>query len=118
MHDPKPEFLRVYIRTAHKKIVDTDLFDEITGILLIVGLIFLGFAKEKVEDEFISKIREESLVWSTYFNYFILILAIIFCYDMAFYWVMVFNMFTLLIFFIVRFNWVLFRSKNQIKDEE
>lgn len=118
LYDPKPEFLELSIRTATKKIVETNLFDEILGITLIIGLIFLGFSKEKIEDELISKIRLESLVWATYFNYLILMLTIILCYDMTFYWVMVFNMFTILLFFIVRFNWVLYKSKKQIRDEE
>jgi hypothetical protein len=37
---------------------------------------------------------------------------------MTFFWVLVFNMFTLLVFFLVRFNWALYKSKNQIYDEE
>jgi len=96
----------------------TNIFDEIIGLLLLIGALLIAFSKEKSEDEFISKIRLESLVWATYINYSILILTIIFIYDMAFFWVLVFNMFTILIFFIIRFNWVIYKSKNQIQDEE
>ncbi|MGB3922738.1 MAG: hypothetical protein WBL00_02275, partial [Bacteroidales bacterium] len=97
---------------------ENNVLDEISSILLIIGALLIAFSKEKTEDEFISKIRLESLVWATYINYAILIFAIIFIYDMTFLWVLVFNMFTLLVFFLIRFNWALYKSKNQISNEE
>ena len=100
------------------KFTENNILDELIGLLLITGAIFIAFSKERSEDEFISKLRLESLVWATYINYAILILAMVFVYDMAFFWVLVFNMFTLLIFFIIRFNWAVHKSKNQIRDEE
>jgi hypothetical protein len=99
-------------------ISENNVLDEISSILLIIGALLIAFSKEKTEDEFISKIRLESLVWATYINYAILILAIIFVYDITFFWVLVFNMFTLLVFFLIRFNWALYKSKNQISNEE
>lgn len=95
-----------------------NLLDETSSILLIIGGLLIAFSKEKFEDEFISKIRLESLVWATYINYVILLVAIIFVFDFPFLWVMEFNMFTVLLFFIIRFNWALNKSKNQISDEE
>lgn len=97
---------------------ENNILDEISGILLIIGALLIAFSKEKSEDEFISRIRLESLVWATYLNYAILMLTIVFVYDLIFFWVLVFNMFTLLIFFIIRFNWALYTSKKQIRDEE
>jgi len=105
-------------KTEFFSFTKNNIFDETIGILIIIGALFIAFAKEKSEDEFISKIRLESLVWATYVNYIILILSIIFIYDMIFFWVLVFNMFTTLFFFIIRFNWALNKSKNQIRDEE
>ena len=99
-------------------ISENNVLDEISSILLIIGALLIAFSKEKTEDEFISKIRLESLVWATYINYAILIFSIIFIYDMTFLWVLVFNMFTLLVFFLIRFNWALYKSKNQISNEE
>ena len=99
-------------------ISENNFLEDISSILIIIGALLIAFSKEKFEDEFISKIRLESLVWATYINYAILTLAIIFVKDMTFFWVLVFNMFTLLVFFLVRFNWALYKSKNQISDEE
>lgn len=99
-------------------IVKTNVLDEIISLLIIISALFVAFSKEKQEDEYISKIRLESLVWATYVNYAVLALAIIFVYDLAFFWILVFNMFTILLFFIIRFNWVLYKSKKQVRDEE
>lgn len=104
--------------TSFFSISENNVLDEIASVLLIMGTLLIAFSKEKSEDEFISKIRLESLVWSTYVNYAILLLALIFVYEMAFFWVLVFNMFTLLVFFLIRFNWALYKLKNQISNEE
>ncbi len=99
-------------------ITENNIADEIIGVLIIISGIFIAFSKEKEEDEFISKIRLESLVWATYVNYAILILALILVYNMSFFWVMVFNMFTVLIFFIIRYNWALYKLKKALDYEK
>ncbi|MBN1768588.1 MAG: hypothetical protein JXR50_01775 [Prolixibacteraceae bacterium] len=104
--------------TSYFTVIRNEVFDEIACLLIVVGALLVAFSKEKSEDEFISKIRLESLVWATYVNYVILIVSIIFVYEMIFFWVLIFNMFTLLIFFLIRYNWVLYKTKNQVKDEE
>ena len=65
------------------------------------------------EDEFIMKLRLESLVWAVYVNYAILILTILFVYELHFFSILVFNMFTLLIFFAIRFNLLLKRANTE-----
>ncbi len=99
--------------------VKTNVFDEIIALLLIFGSVFIALSKEKTEDEYISKIRLESLVWATYVNYAVLVLTIIFVYGLAFLWVLVFNMFTILFFFLIRFNWIMVQTqKRTLKDEK
>jgi amino acid transporter len=98
--------------------VNNNILNELLGVLMIVSSIFVAFSKEIDEDEFISKIRLDSLTWATYVNYVVLLLAFIFVYDIAFWWVMIFNMFTILIFFIIRFNWQVWKFKNSAKYEK
>ncbi len=100
------------------EMTENNVFDEIIGLLLIFGSIFIALSKEKSEDEFISKIRLESLVWATYINYAILVLAILFIFGFSFFTVLVYNMFTLLIFFLIRFNWMIYKLKKSVKNEE
>lgn len=97
---------------------ENNLLDEISGVLVIVGGLLVAFSKEKTEDEYIAKIRLESLVWSVYVNYAVLLFAILFVFDFSFFWVMIFNMFTVLFFFIIRFNWKLSHLKKTTHNEE
>lgn len=99
-------------------VIENDISDEIIGILFIISSVFIVFSKEQNEDEYIRKIRLDSLVWSIYVNYAILILAMVFVYDLPFFWVLVFNMFTVLIFFIIRYNWAMYKFKKSTKNEE
>ena len=100
------------------RMVANNILNEILGVLIIISTFLVAFSKEKSEDEYISKIRFESLAWAVYFNYAILILTVLFIYDFAFLWVMVFNMFTVLLFFIVRFNWQISKLKKSASYEE
>ena len=89
-----------------------NILNELCAIFVIISGLSVAFSKEKNEDEFIASIRLQSLVWATYMNYFILLLTVILVYSFSFFWVMVFNMFTILLFFIVKFNWSLMKFKK------
>lgn len=92
-----------------------EFLDEIISVVIIFGGLIVGFSKEKIEDEFIHKLRHESLAWAFLINYVLLIVTILFIYEENFFDVMIYNMFTPLIFFIIRFNFLKLKSSN---DEE
>ena len=97
---------------------ENNIIDEIlTAIFIVSGIVF-AFSKEKIEDEMVSKIRLESLVWATYVNYGILLLCVIFIYGFSFLQVMQYNMFTLLLFFIIRFHWTLYKNTELANYDE
>jgi hypothetical protein len=95
-----------------------NLTATIAGILFLTGALMVAFAREKNEDEFISRKRLESLLWAAIINYTILMFCFLFFYGFGFMYVMIFNMFTILILFIIRFNYVLYRSSNPLKHEK
>jgi len=97
---------------------ENNILNEIVGVVLILSFLMVAFSKEKQEDELIAKIRLDSLVWATYVNYGVLLLSMIFIYGMSFFWVMIFNMFTILLFFIVRFNWQVKKLNKTMTHEE
>ncbi|MFY0712741.1 hypothetical protein J1D01_03620 [Seonamhaeicola sp. NFXS20] len=97
------------------KIIETGFLFELSALAIIFGGLMIGLSREKVEDEFIYKLRKDSLIWAIIFNYAVLILAILFIYEMSFFHVMVFNMFTPLLFFIIRFNFL--KQKNKSYEE-
>jgi len=99
-------------------VVKNNILNEIIGVLIIMSSLMVAFSKEKSEDEYISKIRLESLVWAVYVNYGVLLVAFFCIYNIAFLWVMTFNMFTTLLFFIIRFNWQITKLKKLATNEE
>ncbi|WP_442787693.1 hypothetical protein [Flavobacterium suncheonense] len=98
--------------------IQNNILDELVMLLFIASGLVFAFSKEKTEDEMVAKIRLESLVWATYLNYGILAFCIIFIYGLPFVNVMLYNMFTLLIFFIIRFHWMLHKSTKFAENEE
>jgi hypothetical protein len=95
-----------------------NVMDEILTLLFFVGALLVVFSRERTEDELISRIRMESLIWATLVNYAILALAVIFLYSLAFLQVLIFNMFTILVFFIIRFRWMMYKTKKLASNEE
>lgn len=124
----QPEFLDwkvpvIYVnelfgKTTYFGFIENNVLNEILGVLVIIGSVLVAFSKQPNEDEFIAKIRLESLVWATYVNYGILLLAFLFVYDTGFLWVMIFNMFTILLFFIVRFHWQILKMRKTVSYAE
>ncbi len=99
-------------------IIYTDVTNTIIGILFIVGSLLVGFSKEKKEDEFIANLRLSSLLWAVFVNYGLLLVAFAFIYGTSFLNIMVYNMFTVMIIFIIRFNYMLYRSFKSAPDEK
>jgi len=97
------------IQKGSLSFINTNFTDELATIGLIISLIFIGFSKEKIEDEAIQFFRLEALQWAVYANYLVLVLAVLFCYGGLFFTVMTINLFTVLIIFIARFRFVLYQ---------
>jgi hypothetical protein len=100
------------------EIIEDSFAYELLSIATIIGGIFIGFSKLKMEDEYTSKIRYESLVWAMYFNYALIIFFTLFLYGMAFLNVLAYNIYTFLIFFIIRFYFRLYQLQKATEDEE
>jgi hypothetical protein len=99
-------------------IIETNIVPTALGILFIVAAIFVGFSQEKKEDEFIFNLRLSSLIWAVWVNYILLFICFLFIYGMPFYNVMLYNMFTVLIIFIIRFNYILYKNSLMAADEK
>jgi hypothetical protein len=97
---------------ASRWFIETNLTNTIVGVLFIIGALLVGFSKEKNEDEYIASIRLNSLLWAVLVNYSLLIIAFAIVYELPFFTVMTFNMFTVLLLFIFRFHYLLYRSKK------
>lgn len=100
------------------QIITNAIADELLTIMVIGGGILVGFSKMKNEDEMISNIRYESLVWATYLNYGIILFTTLFIFGIAYMNVLIHNLFTLLFFFILRFHYNIYKLSKAGDDEE
>lgn len=91
------------------------LFFISTTLLVAVGLFLIAFAKEKIEDEQISRLRLDSLQWAVYVNYLFLIISLIFTQDTEH--ILFLNLLVPLVFFIVRFRWKIYLNNRLLKSE-
>ena len=96
--------------------MDNDNFtDEVLSIGFLFGMLFIAFGAERVEDERVARRRLEAFQWAVLANSLILLLAIVLIYDITFFVVMEYNMFTTLIIFIVRFHYLMWRDNQTIE---
>ena len=98
--------------------IHTNITNTVVGVLFLIGAMLTAFSREKQEDEYIEKLRLSSLLWAVWVNYLLLLLAFIFVYGFAFLNVMIYNMFTILIIFIARFNYILYQNRKGVADEK
>ena len=98
--------------------IENSILDEILSLGLIIGGLLVGFSKLKNEDEYIAQIRYESLVWATYLNYGLILFFTLFIYGLSFINVLMYNLFTLLVFFIIRFHFMIYKLNKASNDEE
>jgi len=96
----------------------TDFQATILPIILIIGLLLIAFSREKIEDEMIVKIREQSLIWAVVVNFIILIFGILLIFSLPYLYFLSLQIFFVLILFIVKFNIELSRLKKITKNEE
>lgn len=98
--------------------VYVDITNTIAGVLFLIGSIFVGFSKEENEDEFIEKLRLSSLLWAVWVSNILLLIGFLFFYDFSFLNIMIYNMFTVQIIFIARFNYILYQNRKGATDEK
>ena len=96
----------------------TCLLNNIAIIGIISGGILATCSCEKVEDEMVRQIRLNSLLIALYVNYAVLILCSLFIYSLDFLYVMMYNMFTMLIIFMAVFRYKMWRTKKGVEDEQ
>jgi hypothetical protein len=89
-----------------------------TTLMVLVGLFLVAFSKEKIEDEQIVQLRLDSLRWAIYLNYAILLFSLIFTHGGDSNHILLLNIWLPLLFFILRFQWVLYRLKRSAKSDE
>lgn len=95
-----------------------NIHDEIFILLFVSGCLLIGFSKLKNEDEFTFNLRLKSLIWSVYFVFVTFLLTVIFIYGHFFLYIQFFSLIAFLVIYILRFYYLLLKSRKFIVNEE
>ena len=98
-------------------VIMNDIYDEIVGIMISIGGLMVVFSKEKFEgeassDDALTRLRLKSLAWGVFLHYILTALGLATIFDLPFLTFMNYNMFTVLIIYILRFNYCLYLKKT------
>lgn len=112
-----PGFTSSY--TEHFKWANNNLTSSVLISVILIGLLMICFSKEKNEDEYISLIRLRSWQWAVLISFGILIAANLLVYGLEFMVFALYNMATILVVFIIKFYYSLFRlGRERLADEK
>ena len=89
--------------------------DELIVIFLTISMLFIGFSREKDEDECISSIRMNALVWAIMVNSALLIVGTLLIYGLPYLNFMSIYMFSLLILFVFKYRWMIYKFRKTIE---
>jgi len=92
--------------------IENGLGDEVFTLLIIVSGIVNSFSSEKIEDELISRIRLESLSLSLFISFGLIIISTFLVYNLNYMYVLVFNLFLIILLFNLIFKFRLYEHYN------
>lgn len=95
-----------------------NLVSDISFVVLVFGLLFWTFSKDRNEDELAMQQRLESLQLAVYFNYIIILIATLFIYSLGYLYVLVFAQFSILFFFVLRATYIAYQNNRLLKTME
>lgn len=85
---------------------------------ILAGLLMVACSREPVEDEMIARIRLNALLAALYVHTAVVIVAALTVYGLDFFYVMVYNLFTLPLLFAAIYGWQLQRIRKEAGDDE
>jgi hypothetical protein len=88
--------------------------DEIIFSGLLLGLFLTSFARRKEEDEWTLHLRLEAILWSVLLNSVFVFITIWFVYSSAFLYALMINLFSLLLIFLFRFEFLIWKDRREL----
>ena len=98
-----------YLKTVTFGMTRTNLTDELTCILLLTGTLWLICSREKVESPELDLLRYKAFFFSVLLNSLFLLFSVLFIFGIGFINVMIINMFSQLVFYLVVFRFLMKR---------
>lgn len=100
------------------QIIENNILDEIIDVGFLLSLFFISFSKERDEDECISFIRAESVIWTLKYQTIVLILGILLVYDGQFLAFAYYYLFVSLVMFVVKYHVSLYQFRKNSNNEQ
>ena len=94
------------------------VMNNIAIIGTVVGALFIGFSREKIEDEMIQHIRLNALMAAMWINYLLLIVVSLSIYNINYLTVMACGMATPLVIFLLVYHFNLYRLNRNLHHEK
>jgi hypothetical protein len=88
--------------------------DEIIFSGFLAGLFLISFARRKEEDEWTLRLRLEAILWSVLLNSLFVFLTVWFVYSSAFLYALTINLFSVLLIFIFRFEFLIWKDSKEL----
>jgi len=98
-----------YLDDKYLKVVNNNIGEEITILLIIFGLFIFSFSCKKNESETLNDLRFKAFVASFYLSFAFLLGAALFTFGLAFIYMLILNMCVPLITYILVFRILLYR---------
>jgi hypothetical protein len=119
--DFKPDILNIkvfavfsyYFDKKYLSVISNDAGEEISIILILIGLLLLSLSKLRNESDESLSLRIQALFITVYINTFIILLSVIFIYGVGFIAFTIVNCFSLLFINYTVFRILLIKQKNQ-----
>lgn len=107
-------FLQTHFRNNPSlfEAADENFSNELAGLLLMSGLMLIAFSRRKQEDELIAQLRLDALLWAVYANSLVLALCLLLVYGTDFFNVLVYNMYTVPVIYLLRFQHLLYKASK------
>ena len=86
----------------------SDFAGELLMTLTAISFFFVAFSRERTDDEWIMRIRLESLLWAFYAHLGGFLLSVWISYGLGFYMILSWNMLTAPLVFLARFHWIVY----------
>jgi len=93
-----------YAETRFFTFFKTNFADELILLTLLTGFLLVSFSREKIEEDYFASLRHKALVSSVIINSAILLFSILFIYGGGFMGVVIMNIYTPFIIYIITFH--------------
>jgi len=109
-------FYSSYLESKYFIWMQHNITQELCGILLIAGFLFIAFSKEKRENEKIQAIRIRSFILTVYVNSAFIVLSLLFTYGIAFLEMLIINIVLGLLLYILIFRFYIYKYRSYLSD--